>query len=176
MVDTTAPQQGHLHEQGHEQPGQGQETVAAGAELGSSGSATATVRLPFGSVSVSLPQVKARVGGQQGAAGTTPGGTGGTGVERLALYGGAALLGALGVLEWPVVLAAAGGTFVLSQLAGRSSSGSDPSGSPVHAPHGDHDHAHGPDCGHAVVPHGDHSDYLHDGHRHAAHGDHWDEH
>lgn len=168
MVDTTTPQQPHPHEQRHEQPGQGQETVAAGAELGSSGPATATVRLPFGSISVSLPQVRARVGGQQGAAGTSLGGAGGTGVERLALYGGAALLGALGVLEWPVVLAAAGGTFVLSQLTGRSS--------PVHAPHSDHDHDHGPDCGHPVVAHGDHSDYLHDGHRHAPHGDHWDEH
>jgi zinc transport system permease protein len=27
-----------------------------------------------------------------------------------------------------------------------------------------------------AVPHGDHTDYLHDGHLHAAHGDHWDEH
>jgi hypothetical protein len=26
------------------------------------------------------------------------------------------------------------------------------------------------------VPHGDHVDYLHDGHRHAVHGDHYDEH
>jgi zinc transport system permease protein len=27
-----------------------------------------------------------------------------------------------------------------------------------------------------AVAHGDHMDYLHDGHLHAAHGDHWDEH
>jgi zinc transport system permease protein len=26
------------------------------------------------------------------------------------------------------------------------------------------------------VPHGDHTDYIHDGHRHAAHQDHYDEH
>jgi hypothetical protein len=26
------------------------------------------------------------------------------------------------------------------------------------------------------VPHGDHVDYVHDGHRHTAHGDHYDEH
>jgi zinc transport system permease protein len=26
------------------------------------------------------------------------------------------------------------------------------------------------------VRHGDHTDYVHEGHRHAAHGDHWDEH
>jgi len=35
---------------------------------------------------------------------------------------------------------------------------------------------HGMDCGHAVVLHGDHSDYLNDGHQHAAHHDHWGEH
>jgi zinc transport system permease protein len=39
-----------------------------------------------------------------------------------------------------------------------------------------HPHEHGPDCGHAAVPHGDHVDYVHDGHRHAAHGGHYDEH
>ena len=33
-----------------------------------------------------------------------------------------------------------------------------------------------PDCGHLAVPHGDHVDYVHDGHRHAAHGGHYDEH
>ena len=32
------------------------------------------------------------------------------------------------------------------------------------------------DCGHPAVPHGDHIDYVHDGHRHAAHNDHYDEH
>lgn len=43
----------------------------------------------------------------------------------------------------------------------------------VGEPHG---HAHGPGCGHPAVEHGDHVDYLHDGHRHAAHGSHYDEH
>nr|WP_241153992.1 metal ABC transporter permease [Nocardioides pantholopis] len=39
-----------------------------------------------------------------------------------------------------------------------------------------HAHEHGPDCGHVAVPHGDHVDYVHDGHRHAVHGRHYDEH
>ena len=33
-----------------------------------------------------------------------------------------------------------------------------------------------PDCGHDAVPHGDHVDYVHDGHRHAVHGAHYDDH
>ncbi len=40
----------------------------------------------------------------------------------------------------------------------------------------DHNHQHGPDCGHTAIPHGDHVDYVHDGHRHAPHGSHYDEH
>ena len=40
----------------------------------------------------------------------------------------------------------------------------------------EHPHEHGPDCGHVAVRHGDHVDYVHDGHRHAAHGRHYDEH
>jgi zinc transport system permease protein len=40
----------------------------------------------------------------------------------------------------------------------------------------EHPHQHGADCGHVAVPHGDHVDYVHDGHRHAAHGRHYDEH
>jgi len=39
-----------------------------------------------------------------------------------------------------------------------------------------HPHEHGDDCGHPAVRHGDHVDYVHDGHRHAAHGRHYDEH
>lgn len=39
-----------------------------------------------------------------------------------------------------------------------------------------HAHEHGPGCGHPAVEHGDHVDYLHDGHRHAPHGEHYDEH
>ena len=40
----------------------------------------------------------------------------------------------------------------------------------------EHPHEHGDDCGHVAVPHGDHVDYVHDGHRHAPHGRHYDEH
>ena len=40
----------------------------------------------------------------------------------------------------------------------------------------EHDHDHGPECGHAAVQHGDHVDYVHDGRRHAEHGAHYDEH
>ena len=47
-------------------------------------------------------------------------------------------------------------------------------------PHGTvdepHRHEHGPGCGHPAVEHGDHVDYIHDGHRHAPHGGHYDEH
>jgi zinc transport system permease protein len=39
-----------------------------------------------------------------------------------------------------------------------------------------HRHQHGPGCGHLAVEHGDHIDYIHDGHRHAVHGGHYDEH
>jgi zinc transport system permease protein len=39
-----------------------------------------------------------------------------------------------------------------------------------------HAHEHGEACGHPAVPHGDHVDYVHDGHRHAVHGGHYDEH
>lgn len=38
----------------------------------------------------------------------------------------------------------------------------------------DDDHAHG--RGVRLIQHGDHVDYVHDGHRHALHGDHYDEH
>jgi len=45
-----------------------------------------------------------------------------------------------------------------------------------HEPTPEHQHVHGPGCGHRVVEHGDHVDYVHDGHRHVAHADHYDEH
>lgn len=45
-----------------------------------------------------------------------------------------------------------------------------------HEPTSTHPHEHGPKCGHLAVPHEDHVDYVHDGHRHAAHGSHYDEH
>jgi zinc transport system permease protein len=40
----------------------------------------------------------------------------------------------------------------------------------------EHPHEHGENCGHTAIPHGDHVDYVHDGHRHASHGSHYDEH
>lgn len=45
-----------------------------------------------------------------------------------------------------------------------------------HAVEEQHRHQHGPGCGHVAVEHGDHVDYIHDGHRHAVHGGHYDEH
>lgn len=47
---------------------------------------------------------------------------------------------------------------------------------PAHETCEEHPHDHGPGCGHLAVPHDDHVDYVHDGHRHAAHGAHYDEH
>ncbi|MGB1130281.1 MAG: hypothetical protein ACPG4K_09525 [Haloferula sp.] len=32
--------------------------------------------------------------------------------------------------------------------------------------HGNHEHQHGPGCGHTGIKHGDHVDYVHDGHLH----------
>lgn len=50
----------------------------------------------------------------------------------------------------------------------------------VHAsryhPATEHPHVHGPGCGHERLQHRDHVDYVHDGHRHAAHGAHYDDH
>lgn len=40
----------------------------------------------------------------------------------------------------------------------------------------DHDDAHAHERGVQMIQHGDHVDYVHDGHRHALHGDHYDEH
>jgi hypothetical protein len=45
-----------------------------------------------------------------------------------------------------------------------------------HITHPDHDHAHGPGCGHTAIDHDGHTDYLHDGHLHHIHEDHVDEH
>jgi len=39
-----------------------------------------------------------------------------------------------------------------------------------------HEHEHGPNCGHPAIEHEHHVDYLHDGHRHAPHEGHYDEH
>lgn len=46
----------------------------------------------------------------------------------------------------------------------------------IHAEHTLAEHTHGKGCGHEAVQHDDHVDYLHDGHKHAVHGDHYDEH
>ncbi|MEM9066022.1 MAG: hypothetical protein AAGB51_11085 [Planctomycetota bacterium] len=40
-----------------------------------------------------------------------------------------------------------------------------------HTHQGDHDHQHGPGCGHTAIRHGDHIDYVHDGHLHHQDGD-----
>jgi hypothetical protein len=45
-----------------------------------------------------------------------------------------------------------------------------------HKVHQQHDHHHGPNCGHRAIKHDGHVDYLHDGHLHSVHGDHVDEH
>ena len=45
-----------------------------------------------------------------------------------------------------------------------------------HETHEDHDHQHGPDCGHTPIKHDGHVDYLHDGHLHHPHAGHVDEH
>jgi len=46
--------------------------------------------------------------------------------------------------------------------------------------HPDHDHQHGPGCGHQAIGHEGHVDYLHDGHLHHPHAvggaTHYDEH
>ncbi|MGH8774859.1 MAG: metal ABC transporter permease [Jiangellaceae bacterium] len=54
--------------------------------------------------------------------------------------------------------------------------GEDPRLAGVHVAAEDHRHVHGVSCGHPAVSHEDHTDYLHDGHLHAAHGPHYDEH
>ncbi len=45
-----------------------------------------------------------------------------------------------------------------------------------HHVHDNHDHQHGPQCGHTGIKHGDHVDYLHDGHLHHQNGDVVEEH
>jgi len=67
------------------------------------------------------------------------------------------------------------------QLGGDASTG--PAGDPTpdppaveHRVHLCHMHVHDVDCGHPAIAHEGHLDYLHDGHRHARHGTHYDEH
>jgi hypothetical protein len=42
--------------------------------------------------------------------------------------------------------------------------------------HTNHEHRHGPGCGHTAIKHADHVDYLHDGHLHHMEGGHVAEH
>lgn len=49
-------------------------------------------------------------------------------------------------------------------------------GQHLHEPAESHDDRHADQPGVLVIQHGDHLDYVHDGHRHARHGDHYDEH
>ncbi|MEO7587648.1 MAG: metal ABC transporter permease [Arachnia sp.] len=51
-----------------------------------------------------------------------------------------------------------------------------PHGAQEHERAENHDDAHAHEAGVKVIQHGDHVDYVHDGHRHAVHGDHYDEH
>ncbi|MCZ8238958.1 MAG: hypothetical protein O9346_11385 [Leptospiraceae bacterium] len=44
-----------------------------------------------------------------------------------------------------------------------------------HHTHENHNHQHGPNCGHTAIQHGNHVDYLHDGHLHHSHEGHYDE-
>lgn len=133
--------------------GQGASGGGAGARISGGGPASVSVRLPFVSASVTLPQLRAQLAGLGAGRGQ---------VENVGFYGGLAALGALGILEWPVALVAAGGTYALSRLPG----------SRQHRTHPGHDHTHNQDCEHDSLGHDGHVDYLHDGHRHAAHGEH----
>jgi len=45
----------------------------------------------------------------------------------------------------------------------------------THHVHEDHEHQHGPGCGHTAIAHEGHVDYLHDGHLHHPHEGHVDE-
>ncbi|SEF18600.1 metal ABC transporter permease [Jiangella alba] len=74
------------------------------------------------------------------------------------------------VLAWPA------GSLLRRRRARRSVNGEDPRVTGAHVTAERHPHQHDPECGHPTVEHGDHTDYLHDGHLHAAHGRHYDEH
>lgn len=74
------------------------------------------------------------------------------------------------VVTWPV------GLWLRHRARLRRPFADEPLGHEVSDDHDEHDHLHGPDCGHVAVPHDDHLDYVHDGHRHAVHGEHYDEH
>ncbi len=71
------------------------------------------------------------------------------------------------VVTWPI------GVWLRRRARLRAPFADEPLG---HEVDDDHPHDHGPACGHVAVPHDDHVDYVHDGHRHAPHGEHYDEH
>ena len=73
------------------------------------------------------------------------------------------------VISWPV------GSMV-RRHRNRHRPSDDPRVTGEHVTTGTHPHRHDATCGHPAVEHGDHTDYLHDGHLHAAHGQHYDEH
>jgi zinc transport system permease protein len=73
-------------------------------------------------------------------------------------------------VTWPL------GVWLRSRQRLRAPFPSVPVATVEHEPAGEHEHQHGPDCGHVAIPHADHVDYVHDGHRHAEHGAHYDEH
>ncbi|NDL56776.1 iron chelate uptake ABC transporter family permease subunit [Phytoactinopolyspora sp. XMNu-373] len=73
-------------------------------------------------------------------------------------------------LAWPL------GTFLRRHRQRRRPDDEDPRVTGTHVPSEEHPHQHDENCGHPAVEHGDHTDYLHDGHLHAAHGKHYDEH
>ena len=87
---------------------------------------------------------------------------GGTG---LSYYAATPSGGTIVLLAIAVFLCAATGSWLRGVLHARS-----------HHDEREHRHEHGPECGHEAVLHGDHVDYVHDGHRHAAHGAHYDDH
>jgi zinc transport system permease protein len=72
-------------------------------------------------------------------------------------------------LAWPL------GT-MLTRRHRRRADREDPRLAGRHVTAEEHPHEHGDECGHPAVEHADHTDYLHDGHLHAAHGRHYDEH
>ncbi|HEX6233810.1 MAG TPA: metal ABC transporter permease [Jiangellaceae bacterium] len=72
-------------------------------------------------------------------------------------------------IAWPL------GT-MLNRRRRRRADGEDPRLAGRHVTAETHPHEHGAECGHPAVDHDDHTDYLHDGHLHAAHGRHYDEH
>lgn len=75
-------------------------------------------------------------------------------------------------LSWPVSLLLARRSRVAPVLPP-----AEPDALPApHLPTEEHPHRHRDGCGHAAVRHGDHTDFIHQGHRHAAHADHYDEH